>query len=106
MRGFKKPILGLYANRHKTRVIQSQKPLLPAYSIFIATYNFLVLDTEENVGSIPSAPIKIISAIRKKDILWPNNKNKTGLRKQLERAAFFMPAIYSASRHSNTLHCF
>jgi hypothetical protein len=37
------------------------------YTNFNARYNFLVLDTAWEVGSMPAAPIKIISAIRKKD---------------------------------------
>jgi len=41
--------------------------IITLYTNFNACYNFLVLDTEENVGSMPAAQIKIISAIRKKD---------------------------------------
>jgi len=46
--------------------LQVSKPMA-LYNNLIARYNFLVLDTKWEVGSMLAAPIKIISAIRKKD---------------------------------------
>jgi hypothetical protein len=41
--------------------------IIALYTNFNTRYNFLVLDTGWEVGNMPSAQIKIISAIRKKD---------------------------------------
>jgi hypothetical protein len=46
--------------------LRVSKPMA-LYNNLIARYNFLVLDTAWEVGSMPAAQIKIISAIRKKD---------------------------------------